>query len=258
MWMCSLDSSVMAPEMVCSCDVNEKLAAKTNAFSKVLDSDWISVPNGSRISSSNSNNRFLSVVLCESLQFAKVAHVFEMAKNTGESSASTLEANLVRSFEIAASECDRVALSRNGNAIVTYSNTSFIGGARGQANATCHYGEYFHKSMVLKESVASVCRSLREYNSFLALDPSRCVWTFSPPDSEEYASPPQATSAQPFTSPIKSRIVDVRKQMFSPLVREAHEMKSTINNPRSQIRECFNSVRRKHESSRCEICERGV
>ena len=234
MWMCSLDSSVMAPEMVCSCDVNEKLAAKTNAFSKVLDSDWISVPNGSRIGSSNSNNRFLSVVLCESLQFAKVAHVFEMAKNTGESSASTLEANLVRSFEIAASECDRVALSRNGNAIVTYSNTSFIGGARGQANATCHYGEHFHKSMVLKESVASVCRSLREYNSFLALDPSRCVWTFSPPDSEEYASPPQATSAQPFTSPIKSRIVDVRKQMFSPLVREAHEMKlDDDNNPRS-------------------------
>ena len=82
-WMCSLDSSVMTPEMVCSCDVNKKLAAKTNAFSKVLDSDWISVPNGSRISSSNSNNRFLSVVLCESLQFAKVAHVFEMAKNTG-------------------------------------------------------------------------------------------------------------------------------------------------------------------------------
>jgi len=103
----------------------------------------------------------LSVVLCESLQFAKVAHVFEMAKNTGESSASTLEANLVRSFEIAASECDRVALSRKGNAIVTYSNTSFSGGARGQANATCHYGEHFHKSMVLKESVASVCRSLR-------------------------------------------------------------------------------------------------
>ena len=234
MWMCSLDSSVMTPEMVCSCDVNEKLAAKTNAFSKVLDSDWISVPNGSRIGSSNSNNRFLSVVLCESLQFAKVAHVFEMAKNTGESSASTLEANLVRSFEIAASECDRVALSRNGNVIVTYSNTSFIGGARGQANATCHYGEHFHKSMVLKESVASVCRSLREYNSFLALDPSRCVWTFSPPDSEEYASPPQATSAQPFTSPIKSRIVDVRKQMFSPLVREAHEMKlDDDNNPRS-------------------------
>ena len=51
---------------------------------------------------------------------------------------------------------------------------------------------------------------------------------------EEYASPPQATSARPFTSPIKSRIVDVRKQMFSPLVREAHEMKlDDDNNPRS-------------------------
>ena len=41
-------------------------------------------------------------------------------------------------------------------------------------------------------------------------------------------------SAQPFASPMKTRIVDVRKQMFSPLVREAHEMKlDDDNNPRS-------------------------
>ena len=243
MWLCSLDSSVMTPEMVCNCDVNEKLAAKTNAFSKVLHSDWISLPNGSSSrygggSGSDSNNRFLSVVLCESLQFVKVAHVFEMEKNTGEVSASTLTANLVRSFEITASECDRIALSRQGNAIVTYSsnsNASITSGRRKLANATCHYGEHFHKSTVLKESVVSVCRCLRDYNSFLVLDPSRsCVWTFSPPESEEYASPPQATSAQPFTSPMKTRIVDVRKQMFSPLVREAHEMKlNDDNNPRS-------------------------
>lgn len=243
MWLCSLDSSVMTPEMVCNCDVNEKLAAKTNGFSKVLHSDWISLPNGSSSrygggSGSDSNNRFLSVVLCESLQFAKVAHVFEMEKNTGEVSASTLTANLVRSFEITASECDRIALSRQGNAIVTYSsnsNASITSGRRKLANATCHYGEHFHKSTVLKESVVSVCRCLRDYNSFLVLDPSRsCVWTFSPPESEEYASPPQATSAQPFTSPMKTRIVDVRKQMFSPLVREAHEMKlDDDNNPRS-------------------------
>ena len=63
-----------------------------------------------------------------------------------------------------------------------------------KTSAACHYGEHFHKSMVLKESISSVCRS---HYCFLVLDPSRCVWTFSPPESEEYMSP-QETSAQPF------------------------------------------------------------
>ncbi len=224
-WMCSLDSSLITPEMVCSCDMNKKLTARTNAFSKVLDSDWISVPD-----SSNSSNRYLCVVLCESMQFAKVAHVFEMEKSSGMSSSLTLEVNLVCSFEIATSECDKIALSRTGKAIVTYNSKSWRNGTK-KTNATCHYGEHFHKSMVLKESISSVCRS---HYCFLVLDPSRCVWTFSPPESEEYTSPPQETSAQPFASPMKTRIVDVRKQMFSPLVREAHEMKlDDDNNPRS-------------------------
>ena len=40
--------------------------------------------------SSNSSNRYLCVVLCESMQFAKVAHVFEMEKSSGMSSSLTL------------------------------------------------------------------------------------------------------------------------------------------------------------------------
>ena len=34
-----MDSSPITPEMVCGCDMNKKLTARTNAFSKVLDSD---------------------------------------------------------------------------------------------------------------------------------------------------------------------------------------------------------------------------
>ena len=111
--------SLITPEMVCSCDMNKKLTARTNAFSKVLDSDWISVPD-----SSNSSNRYLCVVLCESM-IAKVAHVFEMEKSSGMSSSLTLEVNLVCSFEIATSECDKIALSRTGKAIVTYNSKSW-------------------------------------------------------------------------------------------------------------------------------------
>lgn len=217
-WRCSLDSSVITPDLVSSCDINTELAARTNQFSKVLDWDYIK----------KYDDVIFAVFLCESVQLHKVAHVFEFKQERN------LEAfKLVQSFEISSASCARILLSSNGKAIVTMdSSETKDKTAAMTTTTTCYYGAHFAKAIAAfkQKEIVSLCRSSNSLNSgsFLALaDPSSglSIWEFVPPtESEEYASPPQRTNAAPFTSPIKTRIVDfAHEQQSSQLVIEEHE-----------------------------------